>query len=318
MIRKKILIAEPENFSLQAINLLSEVGSVYRREITSDELTVCFANYDVIIFRLKFKIDDILLPQNPRCKILATPVTGLDHINIEACKRKGIDVISLKGEFDFLRSVRATAELTIGLTLALLRHIPRAVIHTQQGNWERDLFRGNEIYKKKVGVIGLGRLGTIVAEYFKVFGAEVIGYDPRPDFPYDMANRVDHISDIFREAEIITIHVAYNNTTHNLVGQKEFSNINGSKPFLINTSRGGVINEEALLNALKDGLIRGAALDVVQDEHNMSLNNHLIEYSRKNDNLLISPHIGGNTFESFVKTEMFIAQKIVQKIQALA
>ncbi len=98
--------------------------------------------------------------------MLATPVTGLDHIDLPACAERGIRVVSLRGETDFLRQVRATAELTVGLVLALLRHIPAAAAHVLEGGWNRDAFRGHELFGRTAGIVGMGRLGTIVAGYF--------------------------------------------------------------------------------------------------------------------------------------------------------
>ena len=311
---RKILVAEKKDFSLQAINILSEIGEVDCRDISEIDLKDAFCNYDVVIFRLAIKVVKELLPENPRCRILASPVTGLDHIDIDACTSKGIKVVSLRGEVDFLKSVRATAELTMGLTLALMRHIPGAVGHTREGGWDRDLFRGNEIFRKTVGIIGLGRLGCIVAEYFKAFDAEVIGYDPRADFPHHLARKVQSIEEVFKEAEIITLHLVYNQDTHELINEYVFS-CASKKPILINTSRGGVIDEMALINALEKGLISGAALDVIHDEHNITSEKKVMQYARDNHNLLLSPHIGGNTFESFEKTEVFIAQKIVKLLE---
>ena len=147
-----------------------------------------------------------MLAQATRCRILATPVTGLDHIDLAACRELGIRVVSLRGEVEFLRTVRATAELTVALTLALLRHIPQAVAAVQAGHWDRDQFRGQELYGKTIGLVGVGRLGSLVAGYFRAFGADVLGYDPRADFPSQLCTRVGDLDELLRRSDIVSIH----------------------------------------------------------------------------------------------------------------
>lgn len=312
----KILIAEPLDFTPEAVRILEQIGEVHLREIGVDEITKVFQEYDVCWFRLSRKIDRKHLGENPRCRVIATATTGLDHIDIDACEELGIKVVSLKGETEFLKTVRATAELTVALALSLIRHIPQASQSVKDGVWNRDLFRGRELYGKTAGIIGVGRLGSIAAEYFKAFGMDVIGYDTRHDFPLQVARRVDSLQELLTVSDVVSIHVDSNESTKNLIGENEFALMKESA-ILINTSRGGVIDEDSLLNFLKEGKLYGAALDVLQDEPDIDRNHPLITYARENKNLLIVPHLGGNTHESFVKTETFIAGKIVDALEEL-
>src|SRR5205823_3158989 len=160
--------------------------------------------YDIVWFRLAQRVDRTFFEPPPRCRILAVPVTGLDHIDLDACAENQVRVVSLRGEYDFLKDIRATAELTIGLTLALLRQISAAAADVLAGNWNRDAFRGRELYGKTIGLVGVGRLGKIAAGYFRSFGAEVIGYDPRPDFPHEAAERIDSLPDLLGQADIVS------------------------------------------------------------------------------------------------------------------
>lgn len=309
----KILIAEPGDFSGEAVKMLQQSADVTVAEITKDELKDSLGKFDVLWMRLGFRIDESVLDENARCRIIVTPVTGTDHIDEDLCKRIGVEIISLKGETDFLKEVRATAELTIGMTIALMRNMIPAYESVQGGEWNRDLFRGSELYKKRVGIIGMGRLGTIVAGYFKAFGVEVTGYDIREDYPDDIY-KAGSMKELIESSDIVSVHVDYNNETENLLGEKEFGYfMNGS--YLINTSRGGVIDETALLGALSNGKIKGAALDVIRNENEVNLQNPLIQYSQEHSNLLIFPHIGGNTYESFEKTEKFLAGKLIEKMK---
>src|SRR5690606_12709090 len=185
-----------------------------------------------------------------------------------------------------------------------------------QGKWNRDKFRGNEIYDKKVGVIGMGRLGKIVSEYFKAFGAQVTGYDISGDFPENI-ERSESLEELITFSDIVTLHVNYTEATENLIGENEF-NFFKRDAVLVNTSRGGVIDESALLTALESGKLKGAAIDVLREELNFSESNPLAEYARKNSNLIITPHLGGNTYESFEKTEILLAKKLVSRLKELA
>lgn len=309
----KILIAEPGDFSKEAIKTLQKSADVTIAEITYDELKDSLDKFDVLWMRLGFMIDGSVLGENAKCKIIVTPVTGTDHIDEELCKSRGVEIISLKGETDFLKEVRATAELTIGMTIALMRNMMPAYESVQNGEWNRDLFRGSELYKKRVGIIGMGRLGMIVAEYFKAFGAEVTGYDTREDFPSNIA-KSESMKELIESSDIVSVHVNYNKETENLLGGEEFGYFR-SDSYLVNTSRGGVIDERALLDALSKGKLKGAALDVIRNERDVNSQNPLIQYSQKNSNLLIFPHIGGNTYESFEKTEKFLAGKLLEKMK---
>jgi D-3-phosphoglycerate dehydrogenase / 2-oxoglutarate reductase len=313
----KILISEPLDFSPAALAVLQRVGDVELRECRREDLAAAFAAYDVIWFRLAFRIDERMIGSRPRCRILATPVTGLDHIDLDACEAQGVRVVSLRGETEFLRNVRATAELTIGLALSLLRSIPSAHAAARQGIWDRDQFRGQELFGRTVGIVGMGRLGTLVAGSFKAFGTRVIGYDPRDDYPTKAAERMAQLDDLLAQSDIVVLLVKYEETTRGLIGRAGFGKM---KPgaVLINTSRGGVVDEPALLEALNSGRLAGAALDVLDGEPAIGPDHPVVSYAREHDNVILTPHIGGNTIESFEKTEVFLAHKVVAALAGSA
>lgn len=307
-----ILVAETLNFSTEAIEGLQQLGLVTLLDIEKDELTDALATYDVFWFRLKFKIEEKDFPAQTKCRYILCPVTGLDHIDLAACEKRGIKVLALKGETEFLKTVRATAEHTMGLTLALLRNIPKAVASVNDGFWNRDLFKGNEIFGKKVGILGVGRLGTITAGFFKAFGAEVYGFDIK-DYDNSVCQKVASIQELFSTCDIISIHVSYNEGSHHLVNKTLFG-LMKPEAVLINTSRGGVVNSYDLLAALQNKQMAGAALDVIEDEYNTT-DNKLVAFAKQNPNLIITPHIGGNTYESFAKTELFLLDKLKKALQ---
>lgn len=308
-----ILVAETLNFSPQAVEGLKQLGNVTLQDIEKENLTESLATYDVFWFRLKFRIQEEDFPANTRTRYILCPVTGLDHIDLEACQKRGIQVLALKGETDFLKTVRATAEHTLGLTLSLLRNTSQAIQSVNGGVWNRDLFKGHEIYGKKVGIVGVGRLGTITAGFFKAFGAEVYGYDIK-EFDTATCHKVDSLQELAAMVDILSIHVAYNDGSHHLINKAVFEKMQ-PHAVLINTARGGVVNSEDLLSALETKTISGAALDVIEDEYNIK-QNPLINFASHNRNLIITPHIGGNTYESFAKTELFLLDKLKKTLKS--
>ena len=313
--RPRILIAEPDDFSPRALALLEAAARVERRACDRAALAAALRAYDVVWFRLGHRIDRELLDGELRTRVLATPVTGLDHIDLDACRERGVRVVSLRGEVEFLRRVRATAELTVGLVLALLRHIPAAAASVQTGAWTRDPFRGQELYEKTAGVVGLGRLGTIVAGLLRAFGMNVIGTDPRADVEVGVVDRrYAHLAELRASSDVVSLHVSYGPSTRHLIGAAELAEMRPGA-ILVNTSRGGVVDEAALLGALERGHLGGAALDVLDGEPDIGAHHPLVRFATAHpDRLLIVPHIGGNTRESFEKTEIFLAGRVLEAL----
>lgn len=312
----RILVAEPDDFSEAALQVLRQAGEVALKAVPSPyDLSAALTEFDVVFLRLKFRITRNLLPLQPRCRFLAVPTTGLDHIDLQACAERGIEIISICGAREFLKTVRATAEHTIALVLSLLRKLPEASHSVRHGEWDRDKFRGRELYGKTVGIVGLGRLGALTAAYFEAFGMRVLGYDVRDDIEPSAAVRVDTLEKLLEQADLISIHVNYIPETRHLFDTEEFSQM---KPgaLLVNTSRGGVVNEAALLEALQSGHLAGAALDVLEGEPAIDAKHPIIQYMQSHSNVLVTPHIGGGTFESLEKTEVFIARRILSRLDS--
>jgi D-3-phosphoglycerate dehydrogenase len=312
-----ILVAESNGFAPQAAAMLEALGPVRFSQSGRGALIDQIANVDVLWIRLGNYIDGEILRAAPNLRVIVSPTTGLNHIDLAEAEARGIRILSLKGEIDFLKEVRATAELTIGLMLALLRHIPEATQHVQAGGWDRDLFRGSELYGKTVGVIGYGRLGRIVASLLVAFGCRVPAADPSAR-KRDLAPGVTLLSldELLSKADLVTIHVNLVEKNRGFFGAEAIGQMKAGG-WLINTSRGELIDEQALLTALETGRLSGAALDVLQDEHTLlDRPNPLISYAAEHPNLIITPHIGGCTVESMEKTEVFMAEKLQRLLQA--
>lgn len=311
MSKLKLYIAERNDFSNEVFQELENRFEIidFKENISIKEI---LKQVDIFWFRLAHKLDSTVLDKSTKCKYLLTPVTGIDHIDEKLCNELGIQIICLRGEVDFLKNVRATAEHTIVLTLALLRKIHPAVSDVQSGNWNRDNFRGYELYEKKVGILGYGRLGKIVARYFHAFDCEISYFDIEEKIGDTFCVKLNSIESLFENNDIVSLHIPLNEKTIGIINKDLLQKMKVNS-ILVNTSRGAIINEIDLIEVLKFKSIKGAALDVLDGEPNIQ-DSELVKYSKTNSNLIITPHIGGNTYESFAKTEKFLADKLVQII----
>jgi D-3-phosphoglycerate dehydrogenase len=299
--------------SQRALAVLQASAEVECREIPVGGLAAELASYDAVWIRLAHKLGADAFVAAGRCKAIACPVTGLDHLDLSAAAAAKVQIVSLKGEVEFLKTVRATAELTLALMLSLLRQVPQAAASVKAGQWARDLFRGHELYGKTVGLVGVGRLGAIVAGYLRAFGARVVGYDIRSDFP-EGVERCDALEELLGMSDIVSIHVSLDARTKGMFGVAQFAAMRPGSWF-VNTARGPVVDEAALLTALEKGQLAGAALDVLTGEPDVDARHPVVRYAQAHPNLLVVPHIGGNTFESFEKTEVFIANKLIEALR---
>lgn len=245
-----------------------------------------------------------------RPKIVATPCTGTDHINLEACKRYGIKVLSLR-DTDILPTITATAEHTIGLILALVRKIPSAVESTKRGEWERYRFMGRELQAMQVLIVGGGRVGmmvhTALTGLIDPDAGGRIGIVDR-----DATNR--QLLSMAHDSDIVTMHVDLNETTRGMCNAKFFS---AMKPgsYFVNTSRGQVVDEAALLDSLRNEHLAGAALDVVCGEPDR-INPELIAFAREwPDKLLLTPHVAGCAVEAIEKAEVALSKRLVDELK---
>lgn len=306
----RILNAEPDRYSPEAQSILESLGSVENGPLTNEQMLATIGNFDVLIVRLAHQVDEQLLTHGQRLKVIVTATTGLDHIDQEAARAHRITILSLRGEVDFLRSIPATAEHTWGLLLAVVRHIPAACNSVLEGHWDRNRFRGNDLAGKTLGLLGLGRIGLKVAGYGLSFGMKVIAYDPHPEITMAGVQMVDTMDELFKRSQVLSVHVLLTNETLHIIGDHELSLL-PPEAFLVNTSRGEIIDEQALITALDQKRLVGAALDVISGERLPDQGaSSLIEYARSHENLIITPHIGGATYESMAATEVFMARKL--------
>lgn len=307
----RILNVEPYQYSDDARSILKRLGEVIEKNVDRAELMDCIGGFDVLIVRLRHQIDAELLSAAHKLKVIVSATTGLDHIDTVFASHKNIAVLSLRGELEFLRTIPATAEHTWGLLLALLRNIPWAHSSVLRGEWRRDQFKGHELQGRRLGLLGLGRIGEKIVSYGLAFGMSVSAYDPyRRTVPTGVAMK-NSLEALLRDSDVFSIHVPLNSETEKMIGFKEIHNL-PKGAYFINTSRGEVVDEGALLNALQSGHLAGAALDVLTGERQFTQDRQsaLLAYARTHENLLITPHIGGATYESMRTAEVFMAKKL--------
>ena len=301
----KILVASPEYFPDEILAELKELGNIDAKKLSHAELMKEIEKYDVILTRIGIKFDKELLEKAKNLKILATATTGTDHIDLEYAKERGIQVISAPGV-----NAIATAEHTFGLILALIRNTPWAFDAIKNFNFDRSEFLGTELNGKTIGIIGFGRIGSQVGRYAKSFGMNILTYDPyiNKSLADEIGAEIVELDELLRNSDIITLHAFASPETENMINYKEFSKMKNTA-FLINVARGSLVNEDAFLDALENKKIQGTAVDVLVEEP-PSENNRLIKYSKVNNNLIITPHIGGSTEEAVYNAASYVVQKV--------
>lgn len=316
-----ILILESDGYAEPALAAYRRIGRVlFWQDLTRAQKKNALGTADILVVRLAHRIDDVWFSRMPSLKIIATPTTGLNHINLDAAKNRGIKIISLRGA-SLLPRIPSTAEETIGLMIALLRHIPWAFEDVKKGHWNRDLWRGRQLKGTTLGILGCGRLGTMVARYARAFGMKVIGYDPYVDAAAMKRRGIAKVSleVLFRESDVVSIHAVLDEKTKDLVDVKHLRIMKPSS-ILINTARAEIIQQGALEDALEKKWIAGAALDVLRGEEGSGKylkKSSLWRYAKTHDNLLIVPHLGGATAEAMQETEIWIAAEVARAIRQM-
>ena len=307
----KIINIESQNYSREANKLLRTFAQVDEYALSRAELLAEISAYDILITRLGHHINSEVINKGKKLKAIVTATTGLDHIDVEYAQEKGVAVLSLKGEYEYLQSIPATGEHTFALILALLRNIPAATNSVLNGEWDRDKFIGRDLENRRLGLIGVGRIGQKVAQIAQGFDMEIGGYDPSPKQILENVQYCSSMNELLSWAEIVSVHVPLNRETTLLIGKPGFTQMPRGGYF-VNTSRGMVVNEEDLIDVLAQGHLAGAALDVVHSEQDIQngVRSAIIEYAKEHSNLILTPHIGGATSDSMHKTEIFMAKKL--------
>jgi D-3-phosphoglycerate dehydrogenase len=317
------LHVEPAAYGPEARRILERVANVDYVEVADRDALVAEiarAPYQVLVCRLGLAIDATVMAAAPSLRFVVTPTTGIDHIDVEHAAERNIRIISLRGEVEFLETIRSTAEHTFALLLALVRRIPEVHASVLQGSWERgDPARLDELAGKTLGILGVGRLGRMVAGYGLAFGMRVLGHDSDArQFDRAAPGIIPVLLDeLIARSDVLSIHLPLTADTRGFLDAGRIARMpRGS--ILVNTARGELVDERALLAALESGHLAGAALDVLDGDSRWSgtspRDHAVIEYARHHPNLLLSPHVGGFGRHSLARARQFIATKLADAI----
>ncbi len=288
----------------------AEIDYDYEPEISMEELAKVIKDYHGIILRSRTKLTADILKNTHNLKVVGRAGIGVDNIDLDACKEKRISVVNAPRS-----SAYSVAELALGLMLALARKIPEADQHVREEEWNRGALEGYELYGKTLGLMGCGRIGGEVAKRANAFGMRVIAYDP--NLSQEMAQKLDltlvNLDTVIEQSDFISIHAAPNDGNRGMIGKEEFGKMRESA-YIINCAWGPIIDEKALLNALIEGKIAGAGIDVYTSEppEGSALLN------MEKEKCVFTPHIGANTSEGQARVGITAARQVVKVLERKA
>ena len=288
------------------ITMLEEAGMQVELDtsITQSELLKKIPKYDAIIVRSRTKVTKGAIQAGTNLKFIARAGVGLDNIDLQAAKEKNITVVNSPEA-----PSNAVAELVVAHMFSLARNIPKADAAMKQGQWLKKQLTGIEIAGKTLGIIGFGRIGYNIAKKAKALGMKIevydIAIDKRMEYIKELDAEAVTTEELIATSDFITVHVPLLPTTRDMINTDQFNTMKDNS-YIINTARGGIINEEALVKALKTGKLAGAALDVYVDEPPRST--ELIGQ----DNIICTPHLGASTIEAQRANATICAEKLIQ------
>jgi D-3-phosphoglycerate dehydrogenase len=310
----KIVVTEPLLMGDEVKTALATLGRVSWGPFSDGELKAEVKDCDVLMVRLSRYIGKALLSRATRLQFIITATTGLDHIDLSAAHAAGVRVISLRDCPEDIQDVSATAEHTLGLLIALLRRIPAASAHVLSGGWNRNLFWGTQLRGKRLGVVGCGRIGSMVARYGAALGMDVLAHDTDPAAVLAPATSVS-FEELLSRADAISIHVSAVPENRHLIDKRALEQVKLGA-VLINTARGSILEEAAVVDAVTGGRLAGVAVDVVEGEERSDLKSSpLLACARAGYNVLITPHIGGATSEAIAQTEFALVRVLMAAIR---
>ena len=264
--------------------------------------TVSILNYDVIFCnpnKQNYKLDEYILKHFNGTILTAS--TGLNHIDIDYCNEKGIKVMSHKEDMELLNELPSTSELAFGLMSSMLRNIPSSFDDVKKGNWDYDSHMGHQLKGKTIGIIGYGRLGKMMTDYCYAFGMNTLPYDPyKFDADFELLLKI---------SDVISLHVHANDETRHMINKKTLGKMKNNS-YIVNTSRGEIVNEHDIVDALRSGKLKGYATDVIEDEYGNRENSPILKGIKEGLNIIVTPHVGGMTWEGQQKAYMWSISKL--------
>lgn len=301
----KVLVSDP--VSEKGIQLLSSIAQVdVKPNLSSQEIIEIIGGYDALLVRSGTKVTADVIGAGKKLKVIGRAGVGVDNIDVEKATEQGILVLNAPEG-----NTISAAEHTMALMLSLARNIPPASSSLKAGQWQRNKFVGLELYKKCLGIIGLGRIGSEVAKRARAFGMKVLAYDPY--ISAEQAEKIgvvaQNLEEILPQADFITLHIPKTSSTKHLLGAEELAKMKDGVR-IINCARGGLIDEKALYEAIVAGKVAGAALDVFEEEPPAN-NNPLLQLEQ----VITTPHLGASTQEAQVNVAVQVAEEIMHVLK---
>jgi D-3-phosphoglycerate dehydrogenase len=301
----KVLVAD--HLSQDGIALLQaepQLEVVVKTGLSAQELAQVIGPYEGLIVRSSTKVTADVIAKAERLRVIGRAGVGLDNVDADAATKRGILVMNVPSG-----NTISTAEHTVSLILALARRIPQADAHVRAGKWERAKFVGVELFGKTLGVVGLGRVGGEVAKRAQAFGMRVLAHDPflSSERARQVEAQVADLDTLYRESDFITVHTPLTTETRHLIGAKEIARMKRGVR-LINCARGGIIDEQALYDALVSGQVAGAALDVFEEEP--PVKHRLLSLEQ----VVCTPHLGASTEEAQLNVAVEVARQVADAL----
>jgi len=302
----KILVSDP--LHEKGIDVLEKTEGFeveVDTSLTHEELLGIIKNYHALVIRSSTKVTEEVIEAAHRLKVIGRAGIGLDNVDIGAASKRGIVVMNTPDG-----NVITTAEHAVAMLMALSRNIPQAVASMRSRKWEKKLFRGKELFNKTLGVIGIGRIGRIVADRARGMKMNIVAYDPYiPGETIDkMGVEPVSLDGLLARSDCITVHTPFTPETRNLINRECFAKMKRGV-LLVNCARGGIVNEHDLYEALKEGIVAGAALDVFEKEP--PGDNPLLDL----DNVIATPHLGASTDEAQENVAVAVASQIIDYLK---
>jgi len=300
---KKILVITPVKHIQGVSEILEESGNVtYLEDPTYDDVKSCINNFHAIFTnpnKSKVYISEELIQVGKKLEVICTASTGTNHIDTKYAEHSNLPVLSLTEERDVINKISSTAEHAFALMMISLRNIYPAYNSVLEGHWDYTNFIGRQINYLNIGVIGFGRLGSMFAKYCQAFGANVMVYDPYKNAEKFGFNQFNDINVLLERSDGISLHVHVTHETEKMINAEALSKMS-SDVIIVNTSRGEIVDEIALINFLQSNPTAKYATDVIDGEVKFKdkKESTLINYANKNNNVLITPHIAGMTKEA--------------------
>jgi D-3-phosphoglycerate dehydrogenase len=300
----KVLVSD--SLSEKGIELLKKEEDIeveVKTGLSPEELVACIGSYEALVVRSGTKVTREVIEAGKNLKVIGRAGVGVDNVDLKAATEKKIRVLNAPAG-----NTISAAEHTVGLILALSRNLPQAYRSLKSKKWERKKFMGVEVYNKILGIIGLGRIGKEVAKRAKGLGMKVMAYDPLISGSQAEGIKLVELEELLREADYITLHTPLNEETRHLLGKKEFE-VMKKGVRVINCGRGGIIDEGSLSEALKEGKVAGAALDVYEKEP--PLESPLLEL----DSVIAVPHLGASTREAQERVALEVGGEVINALK---